>query len=295
MSAPALSWKEKWGNTSYILVVCFTFAHIAVLALGLKFLFPAVWARELHAGFVANIAVFLAFSAFNCFLEYFIHRYMLHAVVASWFRDIARRHGRHHGLTVIVIDWMRRKIINRYAIERPEQYESVAFPNYTFAGLLGFCTAVIVPLQIMFPGAPLLFGGYAAAAVSYGLYEIMHQLEHKSDAWWEAHRRNPAVMYFGTIYKSHKFHHLAPKYNMAIVGLLGGIPLADYVFGTFWSPDLPLADGVPVTEYYLARPEPCRLIGWLDRRAKTREKRLLAECSERKRIKMALLRRNAGE
>jgi len=238
---------------------------------------------------LAILITFLFVSISFCFLEWFVHRGILHAVISSWMVNLYHRHGRHHGLTIIAAapaGAIRRKIISKYFIVENKQWESVSFADYTLLAFFAFYTLPLGLLQFVFGHAPFLIAGYSAITVAYVLYEVFHQLEHRPDDWWLARKNNPVSMLFKRpvefLKHIHEYHHLNPYCNMAIAGFFG-IPLADICFKTLYVPPCSLTDKSFVRAEDLRPPEPLGWVSKFDRWAKTREKRLLMELSEKQR------------
>lgn len=261
------SWKSKWGIVSFMLLILFAGAHLAVLFAGLRFFLPNVWERQFEAGIPVMIAVFLIFSIMHCFVECFFHRYVMHMMIVSRLFTLMDRHEKHHFVwTPISLHVSENKIVKKiesyYLITEEKQLEFLHFRNSIFLIFFAFYALPFALLQWLFPLLPILLGGWIAIVVYATLYEIMHALEHKNETFW--------------ISRFHQYHHLRPGYNMAIVGFFG-FPLADFVFGTFKSLSYALRDGMTVNKADLAPPKPCRLIQWLDRWALKRQKKLFQE------------------
>jgi len=277
------SWKGRWGLISSLLSFMSIIGMTPLVLTAVRVLAPGVWQAQLNAGWW-NVLTFVLVLATTCFVEWFVHRDILHTAVYSFFRDIYRRHGVHHGLTVIALtktDGATAQVISRYAIEKDEQHESVSFPNHMLLSFFVLYSVLLIPVQLLLPGAPLLLGGYLAVGTSYACYEIFHPLEHQTDGWWRARSSNPIAnalhWYLTKIEAFHRYHHLNPKYNMAIAGFLG-FPLADIVLGTYRMPPEDLVDGATVQRrWYEETPQSSRFVAAHDVWAITRAKRLRSE------------------
>ena len=110
--------------------------------LGLVWLIaPApVWAAQVSGPFWKLLAAFLGFSLFNCFMEFFFHRYVLHKPVAPFLSYFYKQHTHHHSLTRIT----RRRtpgglevnfVENFYPILEKEQKEASFFPGIPLSSL----------------------------------------------------------------------------------------------------------------------------------------------------------------
>jgi hemolysin III len=248
-----------------------------VLMLAFRFLLPSVWEAQLTAGWGALALSFLGVHLFVCFFEWAFHRYVLHSVTTRWLQTFAQSHRNHHGLTPIklqaVAEGSDRYVLNRYPITEQEQYEDSAFPPYALAAFWAIFTPLLVVLQLLMPKAPILMGGYAAITFSMCLYEILHAIEHLPYEWWKRATEHPR---FGgmwrSIYGFHHMHHANISCNEAISGFFG-LPIADWVFGTYHQPRELLLDGRMATAKDFAVPPPPPLVRWLDDWARRRESR----------------------
>src|ERR1700733_9301967 len=74
---------------------------LAGLLAALRLFAPEVWARQFLASPGSGAVAFLVVSLAVCFLEYFFHRYVLHAPAIPFLRRLYRQHTLHHALTRI--------------------------------------------------------------------------------------------------------------------------------------------------------------------------------------------------
>src|SRR5581483_1894077 len=124
-------------------------------------------------------------SLFNCFVEYFFHRYVLHKPVVPFLSRFYRQHTKHHSLTRIA---KRRTpegrevpfVENIYPVVEPEQGEASFFPWYSLAIFSLVVTPLLILGQWLAPSFPWFFSGYGALAFSLTLYEVFHAIEHWS-------------------------------------------------------------------------------------------------------------------
>lgn len=253
-------------------------AQLAALMLILRFAAPAVWERQFASGWLPIVTVFLAMHLFMCFFEWAFHRYVLHSVTAKWLATFAQSHRNHHGLTSIRLHpaapGSDRYVLNEYPITGEEQYEDSAFPAYALAAFWLIFSPLLIGLQWLLPAQPILIGGYAAITFSMALYEILHAIEHLPYDWWKRATEHPT---FGgmwrKIYGFHHMHHANVSCNEAISGFFG-LPIADWVFGTYHQPKELLLEGRVATAKDFAVPTPPPLVRWLDNWARKRESRL---------------------
>ena len=247
----------------------------ALLLIAFRLLLPSLWARQFAAGWLALLLCFLGAHLFLCFFEWVFHRYVLHSVTAPWLGLFARAHRNHHGLTPIKLQPVAagsdRYVLNRYPILEEAQFEDAAFPPYAIAGFWAFFTPLLVAVQLLLPTAPVLMGGYAAILFSMCLYEILHAVEHHPYEWWKRATEHPRLgAMWRKLYGFHHMHHANVSCNEAISGFFG-LPIADWVMGTYHQPRELLLEGRVATAKDFAVGPPPRLVQWLDAWARKRE------------------------
>lgn len=252
--------------------------QVTALGLAFRFLLPGVWEQQMSAGLPLLLACFVGFHLFICFFEWVFHRYVLHAITTPLLVWFARGHRSHHGLTPIKLQpaapGSDRYVLNRYPITEAEQYEDAAFPWYSILGFWAFFTPLLLLLQWLLPGLPVLFGGYAAVAFSMCLYEILHAIEHYPYEWWKAAVEHPRFGKMWTkLYGFHHMHHANISCNEAISGFFG-LPIADWAFGTYHQPKELLLEGRVATAKDFAVPPPPGWVAWLDAWARKRESQI---------------------
>ena len=247
----------------------------ALLLLAFRFLLPGVWAQQLGAGWLALVLSFLAWHLFLCFFEWGFHRYVLHSATARLLDRFARGHRSHHGLTPIRLqplgEGSDRYVLNRYPIVESAQHVDSMFPIYAIVAFWALFTPLLIGVQFLLPRAPVLMGGYAAITWSMCLYEILHAIEHRSYEWWKHATEHPRFgVFWSRLYGFHHMHHANIACNEAISGFFG-LPLADWVFGTYHQPKELLLEGRVATARDFAVPPPRRVVRALDAWAKKRE------------------------
>jgi len=250
-------------------------AQFGVLLLFLRFVFPGVWHRQLAAGPIAFFVVFGLVHMLLAFFEWAFHRYVLHSITTRWLTYFARGHRNHHGVTSIRLqpapDGGDRYILNRYPITEEEQYENSAFPVYATAAFWLLFTPLLVTVQLLMPRQPILLGGYAAITWSMCLYEVLQAIEHQPYEWWKRATENPR---FGAMWRAlygfHHMHHANIACNEAIGGFFG-LPIPDWLLGTYHQPKELLLEGRIATAKDFAVPPPTRFVRWLDLWARKRE------------------------
>ena len=246
-----------------------------LLLVAFRLLLPRLWASQLAAGGPALLGVFLGTHLFLCFFEWGFHRYVLHSITARGLRRFAKGHRHHHGLTPIrlqpVAEGSDRYVLNRYPILAVEQYEDSAFPGYALVAFWAFFTPLLIGLQLVLPRLPVLMGGYAAITWSMCLYEILHAVEHRPYEWWKHATEHPRFgAFWRKLYGFHHMHHANISCNEAISGFFG-LPIADWVLGTYHQPKELLLEGRLASARDFAVPPPPRFVRWLDGWARRRE------------------------
>jgi hemolysin III len=244
----------------------------------MRFLLPSVWAQQFASGWLALLFVFLGAHLFIAFFEWFFHRYILHSVTARWLMWFARGHRNHHGLTPIKLQPVSagsdRYVLNRYPIIEESQHVDSAFPVYALLAFWALFTPVLIGLQLLLPHLPILIGSYTAIMWSMCLYEILHAIEHHPYEWWKHATEHPRLGgLWRKLYGFHHMHHANISCNEAISGFFG-LPIPDWVFGTYHQPKELLLEGRVATAKDFAVPPPPRLVRALDAWARKREARI---------------------
>lgn len=267
---------KRFSMPLFVLQVAVQFG---LLLAAIRFLFPKFWAAQVAAGPLVIVLVFLGMHLFMCFFEWAFHRYVLHATVWSWLAYFSSGHRSHHGLTPIKLqpatEGSDRYILNRYPIVDEDQHEDSAFPAYALVAFWALFSPLLIGLQLLFPHLPFLLGGYTAITWSMFLYETLHAVEHFSYDWWKHATEHPT---FGPmwrqIYGFHHMHHANISCNEAISGFFG-LPIADWVFGTYHQPRELLLEGRVATAKDFAVPPPPGWVRGIDNWARKRESELL--------------------
>jgi hemolysin III len=261
--------EEEFSLPLFLFVVALSFA--ATLAAVWLLAPHSVWAAQVAGSFWKVPAGFLVFSLFNCFMEYFFHRYVLHKPVAPFLSYFYRQHTHHHSLTRIT----RRRtpgglevnfVENFYPITEKEQTEASFFPWYTFVIFAAILTPLFAGLQWLLPSWPVFVAGYASLASSLFIYEIFHAIEH-----WSFEKWGPLIDsrvwggFWRKVYSFHLRHHAVIDCNEAISGFFT-LPVADWAFGTCVFPGILYRHGEQnAAEKEFLSPHPIGPIRWLDR------------------------------
>lgn len=247
-----------------------------VLYGAIAFLWPNFWEQQVAARFGAFILSFLVIHLGLCFFEWGFHRYVLHGTIHPLLGRFSHGHRDHHFRTPIrlerVPDQPDQVVLNRYPITSVEQYENSAFPVYALAVFWVFFTPLLLITQWLLPSAPIILAGYAAITWSMVCYEVFHAIEHYRYEWWERAITDRLLGRMWTsIYGFHHYHHANIAWNEAISGFFG-LPVADWVFRTYWQPrELLLSGRVATIRDFHPYQKPWRFIRALDRWAAKRE------------------------
>jgi hemolysin III len=267
---PVPSSSHKHEQFSLPLFVFTVLATLAGLFALLRFAAPDVWTAQFVAPLWKAAAAFLAISLFNCYMEFFFHRYVLHQPAIPFLRRLYRQHTLHHALTRIGRRSGRdgRGVLfveNKFPIVEPEQGEASFFPWYSLAVFALVLTPVLAGVQWLMPSFPWFLAGFLALATSLALYEILHAINHWSFEKWEpliSHPRWGAL--WRPAYAFHLRHHAVIECNESISGFFG-LPVADWTFGTCLMPRSIYADGDTWKPEEFESPRPRAFIRWLDR------------------------------
>jgi hemolysin III len=268
--------EEHFSFPLFLSTVVATLAGLTAL---LRWVLPGWWTEQFAAGPFHWLAAFMAVSLLNCFVEYFFHRYLLHAAPVPLFRYFYRQHTLHHGLTHVV----RRPrpggggyyvIENRFPIETREQGEASFFPWYSLATFALLLTPLLAALQWLLPAFPWMLCGYAALASSIVLYEGLHSINHWPIETWQPLIEHPRWgRLWRPLYSFHLRHHAVPDCNESVSGWFG-LPIADWAFGTCVIPATMYADGEAWDPEKFRRPTPrwpiARLDSWVAARTARR-------------------------
>lgn len=244
----------------------------------------SVWVANVGAAAWQFAAAFLLIKLFNCFMEFFFHRYVLHKPVVPFLSRFYRQHTLHHNLTRIG----RRRtpggrdipvVENIYPILEPEQKEASFFPWFTLAVFGLIVTPVLALLQWLIPSLPWFLAGYAALAASLIFYEVFHAIEHWPFEKWAVLIEHPRFGgFWRKVYGFHLRHHAVIDCNEAISGFFT-LPVADVVFKTWIFPKSLYTDGGDWEPSEFTSPRPCRFIRWCDEASENivRNRRLAAQ------------------
>jgi len=260
--------EEEFSLPLFLLVVA---ASLAGAILLVWLLAPhSVWHAQVGGAVWKLLTAFVGLSLFNCFMEYFFHRYVLHKPVMKILSYFYRQHTHHHSLTRIT----RRRtpggmevnfVENFYPITEKEQQEASFFPWYTFAIFAALVTPFFILLQWIGPSFPWFLAGYGSLASSLMLYEIFHAIEHWSFEKWGPLIDHPRWGgFWRKVYSFHLRHHAVIDCNEAISGFFT-LPVADWVFGTCVIPGILYKHGESSEAKEFLSPHPVGFIRWLDR------------------------------
>lgn len=233
-----------------------------------KWLRPDIFTAQVASAWWTYPIWFAATHAICGLFEYLFHRYVLHSEFLRALGSMKRSHTEHHALTHVrelahtADDSGKAEVRNKYPILSPEQIHASTFPVYALVSFFLLFSVLLVPLQLLLPGQPLLIMGYLAVVSSYSLYETKHAVEHMDyEKHWKRLVERSKV--FREWYGFHLMHHARIRVNQAIGGVFG-LPVWDWVFGTYFVPkELPLP-GIRISPSNWNPPKPHWPISWLD-------------------------------
>jgi len=250
---------------------------LAGLLGALYFIAPAIWSAQLGASVLSFIIVFTLTHAFGGFMEYFFHRYVLHAPLFNVLSYFYKQHTLHHALTRIVYRPSPTlhenmpslvEVENRYPIVEEKQHEASFFPWYTMAVFSLLITPLFALGHYLWPQAPWFLAGWSGLAFSLALYELVHAVEHWPEQRWHALIARPHTgRFWRKAYAFHLRHHADIRCNEGISGVFG-LPIYDFLFGTYVDPETLYLHGKETCPKQFVSPRPSFfLIRWLDARA----------------------------
>jgi hemolysin III len=252
-------------------------ATLAVLIGALMLAAPAVWQAQLSASALSFAVIFALTHAFGGFVEYFFHRYVLHAPLFNILTYFYKQHTLHHALTRIVYRPSATlhesmpalvEVENRYPIVEEKQHEASFFPWYTLIVFALLLTPLLALGQSIWPAAPFLLAGWSGLAFSLALYELVHAVEHWPEHRWHALiARRFTGRFWRKAYAFHLRHHADIRCNEGISGVFG-LPIYDFLFGTYVDPETLYLHGKETCPTQFISPRPSFfLIRWLDTQA----------------------------
>lgn len=260
---------EHFSPSLFFLTIVLTIAALCAI---LRYVSPSAWAAELAAPAWGFAVAFAAISLFNCFFEFFFHRYVLHRPAIPGLGRLYRQHTLHHALTRIARKPSRdgRGLLfveNKFPIVEPEQGEGSFFPWYSLAVFALVLTPLFVVLHLVAPSVPWFLGGLAALTSSLILYEVLHAINHWSFERWSPLLDSPRWAWFWRpVYSFHLRHHAVIDCNESVSGFFG-LPVADWCFRTCVIPPTMYADGEEWKAENFTAPKPRAFIRWLDQLA----------------------------
>ena len=255
---------EEFSLPLFVLTVLVT---LAALLAALRLFFPTVWIAQFVAPPWKAIPAFVAISLVNAFVEYFFHRYVLHAPTIPFLRRLYRQHTLHHALTHVT----RRQtkdgrgilfIENKFPIVEPEQGEASFFPWYSLGVFALLFAPLLAVLQWLLPSYPWFLAGLGALACSLTLYEVLHAINHWPFEKWAPLVTHPRRgRFWRPIYGFHLRHHAVTDCNESISGFFG-LPIADWVFHTCIIPRTIYEQGEEWSPEKFSPPKPRAPIRW---------------------------------
>lgn len=264
--------EPKFSLWRFVLVNVITFAG---LCLALALLTPGVWQAQLAAGWLPILGIVLAVHLAAAFLEFFFHRYVLHAPLVPFLAYFYRQHTLHHALTRVGYQKGRQTgesipclVENRYPIVEEKQFEASYFPWYSLLVFSFVACPILIPLQYLLPTVPFMLGGFIAVFLSLVLYETIHAIEHWPQATWDRLVSLPrSGPFWRKAYAFHLRHHADIRCNESISGFFA-LPVPDWLFGTYVDPETLYRHGetAPPAEFVSPLPR-FAFLRWLDRRA----------------------------
>jgi len=257
-----VSYEQTHEAFSLVNFLIFNLATLGLIFGVMKLLFPGVWWSQLNAPWLVLIGTFLGCHLVNAFFEYFFHRYVLHAKVIPGFGHFYDKHNQHHDLTDIE---QTNVTTNKFPIIEDIQHESSFFPWWTFFGFALMMTPVYMIVWLLFPTLPIFLAGYLSMLFSILLYELFHMALHLPLSFWNPkfkHKRYGRI--WKIIYTFHLRHHANVRSNESVSGFFG-IPIPDFIFGTYIQAKTLYPDQtiVPLTEFQ--SPKPYLFIRTLDK------------------------------
>jgi hemolysin III len=264
--------EEPFSKTRFAIIVSMTLVVYGILIYAFA---PGIFKSNVNASVGKWFVVFLATHLVCAFVEFFFHRYVLHK--SFWFLGkLNKQHELHHRLTSISLEPYRSggrgkvMVVNRYPIIKDDQNEASYFPWYSLSGFILVAMIIAIPLQIyLLPSWPILCASAIAIAWSIVSYEIIHMIEHFSfEDFWQKKVEHPRWGgFWKSVYSFHLRHHANVRCNEGIGGFFG-LPVADWIFGTYsapWSSIFKDGEIIHSVDYGAHPSKPRMIIRFLDR------------------------------
>ena len=158
-----MSYEQKNNHFSVVLFLEVNLATLALIFGSIKLLFPTLWATQLTASWMLILGLFVVSQFCHAFIEYFFHRYVLHANVIPFFKHFYEAHTFHHSLTSI-----EQRIVtsNHFPITEEPQHESSFFPWWTVLAFSLMLTPLYIVIWLLLPTLPIFLVGYASVLFS---------------------------------------------------------------------------------------------------------------------------------
>ncbi len=162
--------------------------------------------------FFWELGAFLVYMLYGSYFEWFFHRYLFHSP-KYWYRTFREHTLVHHQIY---------KGDDTYSVAEDEHPEKVAMDWWALVAMEAFHLPFFWLIQRV-THIPSLWGGVAAIAVYYSLYESLHWVMHVPFAVKHLWR----FRWFRFLDTHHRVHH---KYMLSNLNVI--IPLADITLGT---------------------------------------------------------------
>jgi len=263
--------------------------NLGVYAFLINFLKPSLWS-EFSFQTYKWIIVLLVTHFILSFVEYLIHRYVMHSM--ALFVSFYLGHGNHHlqvaskpilnkrpslidkssKLVASIKHW----IISMYSPE----YETASSNAITYTAVLFLLFPLMILSKFLLPSWPIMLGVPIAIAITLLLSECIHLTMHTPLE--KILIPSFALPIIGNrmknLYRFHVTHHILPEkevgfdfgytnYNMGIGGFLTYVELWDKIFGTFATIKRVPKNGEDVTlaDFTIPTHKPYWLIRQLDK------------------------------
>ena len=227
---------ESEDRFSVLLFVIINTLFLGIIYTSVALSAPDMWKQEMRSGWVSLVITFLVVHLATAFFEFFFHRYVLHAPAIPFLAYFYKQHTHHHALTSVRPPRMEKGVHNEFPILEEHQHEASFFPWYSLLVFAGLATPIFAVVHYFLPQTPIFLAGYAALTWSLVLYEILHAFEHKSVESWTPLLKHPTYgVFWRMVYGFHLRHHASIHSNESISGWFG-IPIPDFVFGTWVNP-----------------------------------------------------------
>ena len=179
MSHDNTSETERFSLLLFVFIITVT---LFGLCSSIYIIAPQIWHDEVSSSIMIFVIVMLSVHFCGAFVEFFFHRYVLHAPVIPFLSYFYRQHTHHHSLTRVTLKRVDGIVENYYPILEEKQHEASFFPWYSLLVFSAIATPVFILAKWCFPHLPIMLGGYCVSRslCVYTKYSMLSNIKHST-------------------------------------------------------------------------------------------------------------------